>query len=226
MPIENNKEINRAIALSALVQAANLVDRLASHGNIPQSSFELMRSSLFQFKAENIEDIYQTLNPNEQTNSDIITSQVLQQNLHIGLRICQKIFKDSASQEYPQTIRYAMDLIQLEKHFQKSLAMQERVKNKLIELSSNENNSTSKELNQSISELYLESLATLPFRIQVLGKMQHLQNTENEHQVRVLLFSGIRAAMLWQQYGGRRWQFLLSKNAIIRGLDSIKKPVS
>jgi high frequency lysogenization protein len=213
MTTEN--EIDRSTALSALVQAANLVDRLASHGQIPQSSFDVMRASLFSFDAENAGDIYQMKSDDE---INPLAKQTLSQNLSTGIRVCKKVFQEGASREYPHTIRYVMGIIQLEKHFRNSSKLQDLVKNRLQSLETTEK----EQLNGAISALYLDSLATLPFRIQVLGKMQHLQNTENEHQVRVLLFAGIRAAMLWHQYGGRRWHFLLMKNSINRGLDAIQ----
>ena len=81
--------------------------------------------------------------------------------------------------------------------------------------------STDQTNDESISQLYLETLATLPFRIQVLGKMQHLKNPKNEYQIRTLLFSGLRAAMLWQQMGGRRWHFIFKKKAIIASLEQL-----
>lgn len=208
-----NYETQRSIALSALIQSANLVDRLASHGQIPMTSYELMRSSLFKFDASHIENIYQI----EEANADYHLP--LSQNLSAGIRVCQQIFIEGASQEYAHTIRYVMSLIQLEKHFRQSPKMQAQVRTRLMTLSEHLKESN---IDQLISDLYLETLAKLPFRIQVLGKMQHLQNNENEHRVRVLLFAGIRAAMLWQQNGGRRWHFLLGKKSITRGLATIK----
>jgi len=210
---DNNKEITRSAALSALVQSANLVDRLASQGQIPITSYEIMRASLFKFDVEDIQNIYQA----NDDNSEFVNP--LSQNLSTGIRVCKQIFQDGASREYPHTIRYVMALIQLEKHFRKSTEMQNEVRNRLVNIG---NHLKHGDIDQKISDLYLDTLAKLPFRIQVLGKMQYLQNNENEHQVRVLLFSGIRAAMLWRQYGGRRWQFLLAKNSIIQGLDAIK----
>jgi high frequency lysogenization protein len=217
--IENTQEVQCASALCALAQAANLVDRLASHGQIPVSTYELMRASLFKFNVELVQDIYQLENTEGNTS---YTSNPLSQNLSTGIRVCKQIFEEGQPQEYPHTIRYTMALIQLEKHFRKSPQMQSQVRESLMKLNEQKNQSETFNLDRAISDLYLETLAKLPFRIQVLGKMQHLQNNENEHKVRVLLFSGIRATMLWQQNGGRRWHFVLKKGSIIRGLNSIK----
>lgn len=194
---------NQGIALAALVQSANLVDRLASHGQVPDSSLNIMRDSLFRFDIKNVEDIY-----TNERDKDI------RQNLHTGIRVSRKIFLENANLEYGQTIRYVLALIQLEKHFRHSNELTNKVRTRLESISDQTND-------ESISQLYLETLATLPFRIQVLGKMQHLKNPKNEYQIRTLLFSGLRAAMLWHQMGGRRWHFIFRKKAIITSLEQL-----
>jgi high frequency lysogenization protein len=192
---------DQTTALVALVQSANLVERLACSGHVPESAFEIMCASLFKFDVNETHEIYVNETENDLT-----------QNLYTGLRVAKKIFVDDESQEYAHTVRYVLALIQLEKHFRKATKMQEKVGEALAAMPEDVEDS-------QLSDLYLETLATLPFRIQVLGKMQHLQNTINEHKVRVLLFAGLRAAMLWRQKGGRRWHFLLKKRAIANSLE-------
>jgi len=199
----NNRLKNQGIALAALIQSANLVDRLATHGQIPDSSLIIMRNSLFKFDVEDVAEIY---------SNDIDTD--IKQNLHAGIRVSKKIFLENANQEYAQTIRYVLALIQLEKHFRRSKEQMDKVRSSLESMKVQDSD-------ELISELYLETLAKLPFRIQVLGKMQHLKNPRNEYQIRTLLFAGIRAAMLWHQMGGRRWHFLFQKKAIINSLDAL-----
>jgi|GEM_PF-287509 len=247
------KEFDRALALCALSQCASLVHRLASQGQIPTAHYSIMRDSLFKFDVENTEEIYQRYSfadLEEGQRPEVIAPQ-LSQNLSMGLKACSEIFTEGASHKHPNTIRYVMALIQLEKHFHKSSQMMDKVHSALVnikkqqhvgttgleEKSENsaednvqnnlENNLENKaesdaKTDAALSALYLATLAKLPFRIQVLGKMQHLQNTENEHCVRVLLFSGIRAAMLWRQSGGRRWHFLLAKGNIRKGLKLVR----
>ncbi len=211
----SDKDLDRSIALCALTQAANLVDRLATHGQIPPSNYELMRHSLFQFEVDSAQEIYQGPQDNPSAEAQSPT-----QSLNVGLRVCEDML-DGADKEYPHTLRYILSLVQLEQHFNRSGKMKAKVRLRLQELE--EQNLNSDELDEAISNLYLNSLAKLPFRIQVLGKMQHLQNTENEHRVRVLLFSGLRAAMLWRQSGGRRWHFLFNKGGIRRGLENLRQ---
>ena len=218
--------LNRAAALAAIFQAANLVDRIATQGQIPSTAYEVLLDSLFSFDAESVTAIYTpglaALSLNESSPEKII-----QQSLSVGLRVAKQIFKENATPEYPQTIRYAMSLIKLQKQFARNTAMLTQVHDGLEKIArqyKQENNPlTQEQVAEEISKLYLDTLATLPFRIQVMGKMQYLQNTENEHRIRVLLFAGIRATMLWTQLGGRSWHFIFYKRKIAEALEHIAK---
>jgi high frequency lysogenization protein len=44
--------------------------------------------------------------------------------------------------------------------------------------------------------------------------MQRLQNENLAAKIRVLLFAGVRAAVLWQQCGGKRWHLLFQRKRI------------
>jgi high frequency lysogenization protein len=52
-------------------------------------------------------------------------------------------------------------------------------------------------------------------RIMVSGDAVYLQNSDNVNRIRALLLSGIRAAMLWRQIGGRRRQLLFSRQKYV-----------
>ena len=194
----------RAIALAALFQAAHLVDKLATQGQVPVSAFELMRHSLFRFDVDDVETIY--------LDHQHLPANGIRQNLSIGIRICEDIFQKGQSMDYGNTLRYAMAIIQLTKEFKRNSELQQRIREALMSM---------QEDNALISALYLETLATLSFRIQVLGKMQHLQNIDNEQQIRTLLFAALRAALLWQQHGGRRWHFIFRKTLILADLRTL-----
>ena len=63
----------------------------------------------------------------------------------------------------------------------------------------------------SLADLYKQTLSQLSFRIRVTGNPTYLQNAATADKVRAILLSGIRAAILWRQVGGRRWQLLFSR---------------
>lgn len=65
-----------------------------------------------------------------------------------------------------------------------------------------------------LAELYVQTLSTLAPRIIVTGEHGYLVNPLIAAKVRAALFAGIRAAFLWRQVGGQRWQLLLSRRKI------------
>ena len=69
-------------------------------------------------------------------------------------------------------------------------------------------------LNEQLAVIYQERISTLGPRIMVRGEPLHLQNADNAARIRVALLSGVRAAVLWRQAGGKKWQLLLRRRAI------------
>ena len=70
----------------------------------------------------------------------------------------------------------------------------------------------------SSGALYQDTLSTLRQRIQVHGDMRFLQQAGNASKIRALLLSGIRAARLWRQLGGHRWQLVFSRRKLLNEL--------
>ncbi len=65
------------------------------------------------------------------------------------------------------------------------------------------------------ADLYSETLSQLEPRIIIRGESLHLRNPENQSRLRSLLLAGVRAAMLWRQIGGSRWQILFKNKQIL-----------
>ncbi|MDF9756244.1 CII-binding regulator of phage lambda lysogenization HflD [Pseudomonas hunanensis] len=66
--------------------------------------------------------------------------------------------------------------------------------------------------------MYQDTLSTLRQRIQVHGDMRFLQQASNASKIRALLLAGIRAARLWRQLGGHRWQLVFSRRKLLNEL--------
>ena len=52
-------------------------------------------------------------------------------------------------------------------------------------------------------------------RIIVQGDQGYLSNPDNAARIRALLLAGIRAAVLWRQAGGTRWNLILGRNKLV-----------
>jgi high frequency lysogenization protein len=67
----------------------------------------------------------------------------------------------------------------------------------------------------SLAAIYSDTVSHLSPRIIVKGEPLHLKNPDNQNRIRSNLLAGIRAAMLWRQVGGRRWQILFGQRQLL-----------
>ena len=70
----------------------------------------------------------------------------------------------------------------------------------------------------NLADIYTDTISTFRFRIQVTGDHNYLTQQRIANQIRVLLFSGIRAAMLWKQFGGSRLHLLFYRKRLLNAL--------
>lgn len=189
----------QVIALAAIVQAASLTDRIACTGQYDVAAFDCLLNSLFKFDADSAADIYNQCN-----------------GLEPGLRALIDICEGKDASRYRAAVRYAMAML----HLQKQLMQRDDLLGILhSRLQHTERNLKhyANDINQiyaSVAAIYKDTISTFKFRIQVNGSMQQLQNPVNSDKIRTLLLCGIRAAVLWRQTGGKRWQLLFKRRAI------------
>lgn len=192
---------NRTIALAGIFQAATLVQSLAWHGKFEERLVVPMLNSLFTIDAYSIEEIYPELS-----------------KLQHGLESLIQLFSGNTKNNKDQEIaRYTLALMHLERCLIKRndliKAMQKgllRVKSQIEHFPLTHDN-----IMASIASIYTDSLSTFSFRIHVTGEQNYLTNLNNANKMRSLLLTGIRAAVLWRQSGGNRWQLLFSRASII-----------
>jgi len=211
----------QAIALAGLFQAAGLVEQIATRGMVPQNSFETSIYSLFVTNPENTEQIFGGIDD-------------LAYNLAPGFRNLQELLDKSRSEQNQDVIRYGLSLMHLEKKLSKRPDLLQTIGSRIDQVSqqaryfgdgSEESLETPAVYTHpsviaNLASLYQDTLSTFNFRIQVTGEPRHLQNAENAAKIRALLLAGVRAAMLWRQVGGKRWQLLFFKSRL---RPSIKK---
>lgn len=211
----------QAIALAGLFQAAGLVEQIATRGMVPQNSFETSIYSLFVTNPENTEQIFGGVDD-------------LPYNLGPGFRNLQELLDKSRSEQNQDVIRYGLSLMHLEKKLSKRPDLLKTLGSRIDQVSqqaryfgdgSEESLETPAVYTHpsviaNLASLYQDTLSTFNFRIQVTGEPRHLQNAENAAKIRALLLAGVRAAMLWRQVGGKRWQLLFFKSRL---RPSIKK---
>lgn len=196
-----NKNIfDRTLALGALFQSAWLVDQVARTGMMSQAEYETCIGSLFEFNPATTEAVYGS-----------------RYELRRGLQILIEQLEGRSEKANLYIMRYAIGLIQLERKVSARPEMLAKIgdelegaRHQLLHFGQTHPNVIGR-----LADIYANTISTLNPRIMVSGEGNHLQKQENANKVRALLLSGIRAAVLWKQCGGNRWQLMFQRRKII-----------
>ena len=203
-----DRHLEQTLALAAIAQSAFLVRQLAHHGVVAADKFGTAIDSLFVTSPRSTEEVFGSV-----------------KNLNLGLQTLQEILEGNSALFAPdEVLRYVMGMLYLEGQLSKRSDMLGWIGSEIerIDLRHTERPRTENQtLIRDLARLYQDTISTLPFRIQVKGDMQRLQNEYLAARVRVLLFSGIRAAVLWKQRGGRRWHLLFLRSRIKRDINRL-----
>jgi high frequency lysogenization protein len=192
---------NRVIALAGVVLAVDLVDKLARTGYVNAKDLETLAQSLFVQNPPSTPAVYGG-----------ITS------LERGFEALVEVLRRPKGAHKTAIIGYALGSLHLQKRLTKNRAMLQQIGER-IEKSQHQVNLfgvTHENVIANLASIYTDTISTFPFRIQVVGDAQYLQQNRIANQIRVLLFAAIRATTLWRQMGGRRWQFVLNSSLMLK----------
>ena len=203
--MDNNTWSERTIALSAVFQAASLVDTLSKTGRVDSQGLQVMTDSLFVQNPEKAIDVYGSIN-----------------NLHIGINALDHVLKRKQTKKLNDVLRYVMNVLHLQKKLTKNKEMLNIIANRLNQASKQIQHfgSIHDNVTANLAGIYTDTISTFRFRIQVTGDYNHLQQQHIANKIRLLLFSGIRAAVLWQQLGGSRLQLIFYRRHLIKCLQN------
>ncbi|UNM96021.1 high frequency lysogenization protein HflD [Ignatzschineria rhizosphaerae] len=186
---------NQVIALSAILQSAILVNRLATIGSIPNEERNPLLHSIFAMTPENIQDVYDGV-----------------ENIKPGLQGFAQGLKNVPS----QAKIYFYSLISLEKSLSNDSETLTILASGLESISTRLQHfdMTHENIIAGIADLYTQTLSKLSPRIMVRGDQAVLSQPHITNEIRTLLLAGIRSAMLWRQYGGTKFSLLWPWNKL------------
>ena len=197
----STRERDRVIALAALMQSVTLVQQVAETGQINQVDFETLLNSLLATDAETTEAVYGDL-----------------ELLKTGVQQLTKQFSKGKSDTDIKLLRYTINLLHLERQLAKRPAMMDLISREVDQIPqqiSYFGDINNPQVVARFADVYHRTISELTPRIQIQGEPSILQQADNVNRIRALLLCGIRAAILWRQKGGRRWQFVFqSKNLL------------
>ena len=213
---------DQTIALAAIYQAIRAVNELATTGSCAEHDLQTGIESLFIFDSPTTEAIYgsivdlksgltglvKQLNGETYTQDD--SDRTSKQNQTINLTLAQ----------------YAIGVMHLQKKLSKNPAALEEITSRL-DVAKRQSEIFSSVLHENvlanIADIYSESVSTLASKIMIQGEQNHLANPLIVNKIRSLLLAAVRAAILWNQLGGRRWHIIFRRNKILNMANTILK---
>lgn len=196
----------QTIALAGVFQAASLVQQIANKGLANSAIIESSLESLFRFDVESTESVFGSI-----------------AGIGSGLRVLHEQIGAFKNERNLEVTKYAISMIALEKKLSANPEMLEQVTEGLDEIQKSLEFFSLMHENvfAKIGGLYKDTISTLQPKIVVQGERLHLSNESNANKVRALLFAGIRAAVLWRQCGGSRWQILFGRKNYLNECQSL-----
>lgn len=198
----------RTMAFAGIFQAATLVQQIARNGQLDAESFEHTITSIMRLDADSTEDVFGGVN-----------------GVQLGLQSLVNHLGNKRNVNDMEVARYIVALLHLERCLAKSpdalqrIAQGIRVAQGQVDLFG----LTHSNVIANLANLYLENISPLGPRIIVAGEQGYLQAPDNANKVRAALLGGIRAAVLWRQLGGTRWQLLFNRSAVLASAQSLLK---
>jgi len=190
---------DRVTALAGVFQAAQLARDIARTGNCDAEAFRASRETLFDFEPVSVASVFGG-----------------RQGVALGLGTLLSQFERPALRDH-EISRYVIAVMHLADRLMRTADGMQALHDDLVALARRRGHF---ELgagvqHEQLSQIYQERISVLGPRILVRGEPLHLQNPDNAARIRVALLAGIRAAVLWRQAGGHKWQLLLRRRAIV-----------
>ncbi len=195
---------DRTLALAGLFQAAHLTQQLAREGRADTDALAASVHSLFMIDAATVAEVFGGT-----------------RGVALGLRLLRDKLAGRTEPSDMEIARYVVALLQLERLLERRTEAQDAIRRgleaaesqtKSLEPDGGEPLATT--LVEKVAELYTQTISPLGPRVMVNGEQGYLANSFIAAKVRCALFAGIRAAFLWRQLGGRRWQLLFQRKQI------------
>lgn len=190
---------DRTLALAGVFQAAALVRQVARTGEVDRADAETCLESLFVENPQTTEDIFGGVVP-----------------VRRGLQVLVEQLGGDARGRDLELARYVISLLVLERKLARSPALLDQIDRGLARIRDQRRHFALMHptIIGALGQLYADTVSTLLPRIMVTGEARFLEDDDNAALIRALLLGGIRAAVLYRQVGGRRWQIVLQRGRI------------
>lgn len=197
---------DRVLALAGIFQACRLVQQAARKNMVDNEALETSLVSIVNVNSDTTAAVYGGA-----------------QGLRLGLRTLREQLDKGAVPRDLELARYVISVMHLERQLASQPEMLARI-GAGVEAVQQKREAfaiTHSEVIAQLADIYADTVSTLAPRIIVQGEQGYLSNPETASKVRALLLAAIRSAVLWRQVGGRRWQLLFARAAMLRAIEDV-----
>lgn len=195
----------QTLALAGVVQSAKLVDKLAKTGYDDPEILETQIHALLATDPPSTEAVF-----------------IDRHHLRNGLNTLKQLLNQEAD-DLAEVMRYSLSMVHLQgklssrKDMLGAIASRlEQAKQQAKHFSPNHENVIA-----NLASIYIDTISTFRFRIQVNGNPTYLQQEAVVNKIRCLLLSGIRCSVLWRQCGGSRLKLLLNRKRYVETCEQL-----
>ncbi len=190
---------HNGLALAAVFQCAALVDDLAYQRPVTEADIEAVLQGLFVFDPPSAQAVYPAA------------------HLHFGKAAARECLENSRRLHL---IGYVGSMVALQGKLAQRQADSEALRQALetVESRLQDIPLTHFDTLEALARLYTRFISPISPRIMVQGKPQALRDARTVATIRSLLLAGVRAARLWVQTGGSRWQLIFQRRKLLQRL--------
>ena len=187
----------RVLALAGVLQALSQVRRIADTGQSDAAVVQTALDSVFRIDAESPEEVYGRV-----------------ANLTPGLKLLRDYLNKESSDD--GLTRLALSVLQLERRFVGEPNTVSAVASGIAEIAAQAeaSGSTHPDVLSALGGLYADTISHLRPRVMVQGNPHYLGQPGVVAEIRAILLSAVRSAVLWRQLGGSFWDLLFSRRAM------------
>lgn len=202
------QERDRTIALAAIMQVVYLVHKIATTGQADDDEVATLLNSLLVNDAETTEAVYGDLS-----------------KLRTGIKQLHIQLTENKSHDEITQLQYAVNLLKLERQLEKYAPMADLLTREIDQMPEQVEyyeGITHDQVIARFADIYKKTISNITPFIEVHGEARYLTVPHYASLIRALLLAGIRAAVLWRQKGGRRWQFIFQSKKITRLTEALQ----
>lgn len=204
-----------SIALAGVCQAAVMVQEFATNGVTDSNSLRTSLQSLLITNPTSTLDVFENDLSKIKLGLETLIAQLGgnrqgQLDMHIG--------------------RYWIGMLALARKLDQNPAAKSELAQRLAQLERQlplyNNDILEEQIISNIAAIYSDIISPLGAKIQVFGRQDLLARRDIQNRVRATLLAGVRAAILWQQVGGSRWQLFFSRSKMLNQAKSFYQTIS